>query len=73
MLYLKFQITGIEYMKRILLAGAALALCVMVNAQEIKSPKLGKRLSSQQVVEYLAHDALQGRDGGSKKGQYKHL
>lgn len=66
MLYLKFQITGIEYMKRVLLAGAALALCVMVDAQEIKSPKLGKRLSSQQVVEYLAHDALQGRDGGTR-------
>lgn len=37
-----------------------------VQAQQIKMPKLGKNLTSKEIVEYLASDALQGRLGGTK-------
>ena len=37
-----------------------------VQAQQIKMPKLGKELTSREIVEYLASDALQGRLGGTK-------
>lgn len=37
-----------------------------VQAQQIKMPKLGKDLTSKEIVEYLASDALQGRLGGTK-------
>lgn len=52
-------------MKRILFFGLALALSGGMQAQQIRMPKLGKRLQSQKVVEYLANDALAGRDGGT--------
>jgi hypothetical protein len=53
-------------MKRILFFGLALALSGGMQAQQIRMPKLGKRLQSQKVVEYLANDALAGRDGGTE-------
>ena len=53
-------------MRRLFMVALALALAFGVQAQQVKAPKCGKRLTSRQVVEYLASDALQGRDGGTK-------
>ena len=53
-------------MRRSFMVALALALAFGVQAQQVKAPKCGKRLTSRQVVEYLASDALQGRDGGTK-------
>lgn len=41
-------------------------VAAVVQAQQIKMPKLGKELTSREIVEYLASDALQGRLGGTK-------
>lgn len=41
-------------------------MATAVQAQQIKMPKLGKELTSREIVEYLASDALQGRLGGTK-------
>ncbi|MEF9986273.1 MAG: M20/M25/M40 family metallo-hydrolase [Bacteroidales bacterium] len=55
---------------------------ISAHAQQIKMPKQGKNLTSRQVVEYLASDALEGRYPGTKgdtlaslfiKGQFKKL
>ena len=52
-------------MKRIFMAVLALAVTCGLQAQQMKAPKYGKKLTSRQIVEYLADDALQGRDGGT--------
>ena len=41
-------------------------VAAVVQAQQIKMLKLGKELTSREIVEYLASDALQGRLGGTK-------
>lgn len=53
-------------MKRAFMIGLALAFACGLHAQQVKVPKYGKKLTSVQVVEYLADDALQGRDGGTE-------
>lgn len=53
-------------MKRIILAGVLLAVAGGLYAQQVKAPKYGRKLASRQVVEYLADDALAGRDGGTR-------
>ena len=52
-------------MKRFFILGMALAVALGLHARQVKVPKYGKKLTSRQVVEYLADDALQGRDGGT--------
>ncbi len=44
----------------------ALTVALGLYAQQVKAPKFGKKLSSLQIVEYLADDALQGRYGGTE-------
>ena len=46
--------------------GIACAAALNMYAQQVKVPKYGKKLGSKEVVEYLASDALAGRDGGTK-------
>lgn len=46
--------------------GMALTVALGLYAQQVKAPKFGKKLSSLQIVEYLADDALQGRYGGTE-------
>ena len=53
-------------MKRFLLIILLFVVATVVKAQQIKMPKLGKDLTSKEIVEYLASDALQGRLGGTK-------
>ena len=53
-------------MKRFLLIISLSVVVAAVQAQQIKMPKLGKELTSKEIVEYLASDALQGRLGGTK-------
>ncbi|MBQ5864090.1 MAG: M20/M25/M40 family metallo-hydrolase [Bacteroidales bacterium] len=53
-------------MKRFLLIISLSVVAAVVQAQQIKMPKLGKELTSREIVEYLASDALQGRLGGTK-------
>ena len=53
-------------MKRFLLIISLSVVAATVQAQQIKMPKLGKELTSREIVEYLASDALQGRLGGTK-------
>ncbi|MBQ5784226.1 MAG: M20/M25/M40 family metallo-hydrolase [Bacteroidales bacterium] len=53
-------------MKRFLLIISLSVVAAVVQAQQIKMPKLGKDLTSKEIVEYLASDALQGRLGGTK-------
>lgn len=53
-------------MRRSFMVVLALALAFGVQAQQVKAPKCGKRLTSRQIVEYLAADALQGRNGGTE-------
>lgn len=53
-------------MKRFLLIISLSIAVAAVQAQQIKMPKLGKELTSREIVEYLASDALQGRLGGTK-------
>lgn len=53
-------------MKRFLLIILLFVAATVVKAQQIKMPKLGKELTSREIVEYLASDALQGRLGGTK-------
>jgi hypothetical protein len=53
-------------MKRFLLIILLFVVATVVKAQQIKMPKLGKELTSREIVEYLASDALQGRLGGTK-------
>lgn len=52
-------------MKRFLLIILLFVAATVVKAQQIKMPKLGKDLTSKEIVEYLASDALQGRLGGT--------
>ena len=52
-------------MKRTILLALAVCCSVVLGAQQLKTPKFGKKLTSQQVVEYLASDALAGRNGGT--------
>ncbi len=52
-------------MKSVLVLGLALVLSGGMSAQQVKVPKLGKKLTSHKIVEYLADDALAGRDGGT--------
>lgn len=52
-------------MKRFLLIILLFVAATVVKAQQIKMPKLGKELTSREIVEYLASDALQGRFGGT--------
>ncbi len=42
------------------------SVCYAQKLENVKIPKLGSNLTSKQVVEYLSHDFLQGRDGGTK-------
>ena len=53
-------------MKRLLVLGVVCAAACGLYAQQVKVPKYGKKLASKEVVEYLASDALAGRDGGTK-------
>ena len=52
-------------MKRFLLIILLFVAATVVKAQQIKMSKLGKELTSREIVEYLASDALQGRFGGT--------
>ena len=52
-------------MKRFILLGLAVCCGLGVCAQSLKMPKLGKKLTSEQVVGYLASDELAGRNGGT--------
>ncbi len=52
-------------MRKVFMIGLAVAFSCGLQAQQVKAPKYGKKLTSRQVVEYLADDALQGRDGGT--------
>lgn len=47
------------------MAAIALSVAFGLQAQQAKAPKYGKKLASRAVVEYLADDALKGRDGGT--------
>ena len=53
-------------MKRYVVLGIACAAALNMYAQQVKAPKYGKKLSSREVVEYLASDALAGRDGATR-------
>jgi Predicted aminopeptidases len=55
-------------MKKIILLFIAVIGCYYANAQQgnIKVPKLGKGLTSKQIVEYLASDELAGRAPGTE-------
>ena len=53
-------------MKRVFILCLAVCCSVAVFAQNMKAPKVGKKLASAQIVEYLASDALEGRGSGSK-------
>ena len=53
-------------MRRLLVLGVVCAAACSLYAQQVKVPKYGKKLSSKEVVEYLASDALAGRDGGTQ-------
>lgn len=53
-------------MKKIIFAAVLLAVASGLHAHQVKVPKMGKKLSSRQIVEYLADDALAGRDGGTR-------
>lgn len=72
-------------MRKSIFVVLALCLCSGVlfgQTSPAKMPKLGKTLTSKQVVEYLASDALEGRSPGTKgdtlaatfvEGQFKKL
>lgn len=53
-------------MRRYVVLGIACAAALNMYAQQVKAPKYGKKLSSREVVEYLASDALAGRDGATR-------
>lgn len=53
-------------MKKLLLICMLLAFAGGLHGRHSNTFKFGKKLTSRQVVEYLASDALQGRDGETK-------
>lgn len=52
-------------MKKVLALGLVVCCSAALYAQQMKAPKMGKKMTSRQVVEYLASDCLAGRGSGT--------